>query len=452
MTERTLFGTDGVRGVANRHPMTVEIAMGLGRAVALMGARKGHRAKVLIGKDTRLSGYMFETALAAGVCSMGADVLLCGPLPTPGVAYLTSGMRADAGIVISASHNPYQDNGIKIFGPDAFKLPDEQEARIERVVLNAEDAGVTTTSSPRIGKAFRIDDAVGRYVTFLKGLFPRELTLEGMKIVIDCANGAGYKVGPAVLAELGATVVELFTRPDGRNINKSCGALNPEAMCHAVRKHGATLGIALDGDADRVIFSDERGYVVDGDAVMAILATDMLASGELRRRALVTTVMSNLALDRVIEDAGGKVVRSKVGDRYVVEKMRGGGYNFGGEQSGHLVFLAHSTTGDGIIGALKILATVLRRQKPLSELASALQPYPQALVNVPVKQKTALKDLPEVTAVIQDVERKLRRDGRVLVRYSGTEPKARVLVEGPEPLAVRQYADEIAEALRRAVG
>ncbi|HEV8320653.1 MAG TPA: phosphoglucosamine mutase [Myxococcota bacterium] len=452
MTERTLFGTDGVRGVANRHPMTVEIAMGLGRAVALMGARKGHRAKVLIGKDTRLSGYMFETALAAGVCSMGADVLLCGPLPTPGVAYLTSGMRADAGIVISASHTPYQDNGIKIFGPDAFKLPDEQEARIERVVLNAEDAGVTTTSSPRIGKAFRIDDAVGRYVTFLKGLFPRELTLEGMKIVIDCANGAGYKVGPAVLAELGATVVELFTRPDGRNINKSCGALNPEAMCHAVRKHGATLGIALDGDADRVIFSDERGYVVDGDAVMAILATDMLASGELRRRALVTTVMSNLALDRVIEDAGGKVVRSKVGDRYVVEKMRGGGYNFGGEQSGHLVFLAHSTTGDGIIGALKILATVLRRQKPLSELASALQPYPQALVNVPVKQKTALKDLPEVTAVIQDVERKLRRDGRVLVRYSGTEPKARVLVEGPEPLAVRQYADEIAEALRRAVG
>jgi phosphoglucosamine mutase len=452
MTERTLFGTDGVRGVANRYPMTIEVATALGRAVALMATRKGHRPKILIGKDTRLSGYMFETALAAGICSMGADVLLCGPLPTPGIAYLTCGMRADAGVVISASHNAYQDNGIKIFGADGFKLPDEQELVLEKQVLGTEDNGMTVAHAARVGKAFRIEDAVGRYVTFLKGLFPRDMTLEGVKVVIDCANGAGYRVGPAVLSELGATVIELFTRPDGRNINKSCGALNPEAMCHAVRKHGADLGVALDGDADRVIFSDERGYVVDGDAVMAICATDMLQSGELRRRALVTTVMSNLALDRVIEEAGGKVVRSKVGDRYVVEKMRAGGYNFGGEQSGHLIFLAHSTTGDGCIGALKILATVLRRQKPLSELAGILRPFPQALVNVPVKNKTALKDLPEVTAVIQDVERKLRRDGRVLVRYSGTEPKARVLVEGPEPLVVRQYADEIADALRRAVG
>ena len=453
MSERKLFGTDGVRGRANVHPMTPEVAMNVGRAIAQLHSRPGHRSKIVIGKDTRLSGYMFETALAAGICSVGADVLLCGPLPTPGIAYITRGMRADAGVVISASHNPYPDNGIKLFGPDGYKLPDETELELERWVFASESGDGPAAASPdHIGKAFRVEDVIGRYVTFLKGLFPKERDLEGVRVVVDCAHGAAYKVAPAVLTELGATVIPLGVSPDGQNINDACGAVHPQAMAAAVVKHGAQLGIALDGDADRVQFADEKGNVINGDAIMAVSARRMLADGTLRKGTVVATVMSTLALDRVVEEAGGSVVRTQVGDRYVVDTMRKEGYSFGGEQSGHLIYLDHSTTGDGCIAALEILRTVQEEDKPLSELASILQPLPQKLVNVKVKRKPPLTDEPRVLAAIDQVEKALGREGRVLVRYSGTEPKVRVLVEGPEATVVAQHAETIAGVLAETIG
>jgi phosphoglucosamine mutase len=449
--ERKIFGTDGVRGVANIDPMTTEVAMQLGRAVAYLFGRQGRHGRIVIGKDTRLSGYMFETALSAGICSMGADVWICGPLPTPGIAFITSSMRADAGVVISASHNPFQDNGIKIFTRDGFKLPDETEAEIERLMASSElDQG--RPSAGDVGKATRIDDARGRYVVFLKSIFPRERTLDGVKIVVDCAHGAAYRVAPAVFQELGATVYPLGVKPDGRNINLRAGALHPEHVCAAVKKHHADLGIALDGDADRVIVCDERGEVVDGDAIMAIVATRMLAQKTLRKKTVVATVMSNLGLERCLERHGGHLLRASVGDRYVVEEMRRGGYNFGGEQSGHLIFLDHMTTGDGVVAALNLLAIMTAEGVRLSALARTMDRYPQVLVNLKVREKLPIEGLPEVMRLVAKVERALGSEGRVLVRYSGTEAKARVMIEGPEQGLIKEYADDIARALERSCG
>jgi len=445
-----LFGTDGVRGVANVHPMTAEVAMQLGRALAYLIRNGPHRHRVIIGKDTRLSGYMLEQALAAGLTSMGVDVDLVGPLPTPGIANLTTSMRADAGAVISASHNPYQDNGIKFFWRDGFKLPDETEAKIEELVASGAIDSIRPTAT-KIGRAFRLEDARGRYIVFLKTTFPRELTLEGLTVVVDCANGAAYKTAPAVLEELGAKVITLGVQPDGKNINHKCGALHPENLSRAVVKHGAHIGIALDGDADRLIVVDEKGSVVDGDAIMAICTGELVTRKELKKKTLVSTVMSNIGLERAVARWGVKVVRTKVGDRYVVEEMRKNGYNIGGEQSGHLIFLDQSTTGDGTLAALQLLAVMCRQQKPVSELASIFEPVPQTLVNVVVAQKRELGELPTVMKAIQDVEKKLGKEGRVLVRFSGTEPKARVLIEGTDAERNEQYAREIAEALSKAL-
>jgi phosphoglucosamine mutase len=447
--ERTLFGTDGVRGVANIEPMTPETSMRIGMAIAVRFRGTGRHGRIVIGKDTRLSGYLFETALAAGIVSMGADVMLCGPLPTPGIAFITSSMRADAGVVISASHNPYQDNGIKVFSRDGYKLPDEVEGELEALVVGDQLSGMRPGAAD-IGRAVRIEDAVGRYVVFLKGTFPRDRTLDGIKLVVDCANGAAYKTAPEVFAELGAQVTRLGVSPDGKNINDGCGALHPGDTCAAVRASGAHMGIALDGDADRVIICDERGEVVDGDAIMALCATRMLRKGTLAQRTLVTTVMSNIGLERAIASAGGRLLRTQVGDRYVVEEMRRGAYNLGGEQSGHLIFLDHMTTGDGVVAALAVLAICLEEGKPLSELARCMERSPQVLVNVKVAEKRPLDALPGVSALILRLERELGADGRILVRYSGTEAKARVMVEGPDAALIADYAREIADALAAA--
>jgi phosphoglucosamine mutase len=455
---RRLFGTDGVRGVANVHPMTAEMALQLGRALAYIVRNGTHRHRIVIGKDTRLSGYLLEQAIASGISSMGVDVMLCGPLPTPGIAFITVSMRADAGVVISASHNPYQDNGIKFFSRDGFKLPDETELQIERLVLaDATDGShdefrALRPTAKLIGKAKRINDAVGRYVVFLKSLFPRDLTLDGLTVVVDCAHGAAYKVAPAVFEELGARVVCLNARPDGKNINDGCGAVHPEVMAKAIEKHGAQLGIALDGDADRVIVADEKGRIVDGDAIMAIVGRDLLRKGTLARGTVVATVMSNVGLERSLREVGGHVVRTQVGDRYVVEEMRRSGYNFGGEQSGHLIFLDHVTTGDGVCAALNLLGVMLREGRPLSEVARCFEPVPQRLLNVAVKQKRPLDQLRELQRAIASVEKALGQEGRVLVRYSGTENKARVLVEGPDARTIAAHAEQIAAELKRALG
>jgi phosphoglucosamine mutase len=440
---RKLFGTDGVRGVANVHPMTAEMALRLGRALATLMRNGPHRHRIVVGKDTRLSGYMLEQAICSGICSMGVDVMICGPLPTPGIAFITHSMRADAGVVISASHNPYQDNGIKFFSRDGFKLPDEVELQIERLVMGEIRDG---PRKDRIGKAIRIEDAAGRYVVFLKSLFPKDLTLDGVTVVVDCAHGAGYKVAPAVLGELGARVIPLGVKPDGKNINQACGAVHPEAMAKAVVKHGADLGIALDGDADRLIVADEKGRIVDGDATMAIVARDLIRRKALAKNTVVATVMSNVGLERSLAGVGGKVVRTQVGDRYVVEQMRRGGYNFGGEQSGHLIFLDHATTGDGMCAALNLLAAMRREEEPLSELARCFEPVPRVLLNVAVKEKKPLNKLPAVGKAIAEVEKALKGKGRVLVRYSGTESKVRILVEGPDGKKNAGYAKRIAES------
>ncbi len=451
--ERKLFGTDGIRGVANREPMTAEMALRLGQAVARKFRHDRRAGRIVIGKDTRLSGYMLESALQAGIVSAGADVMLVGPLPTPGIAFITSSMRADAGVVISASHNPYQDNGIKIFAADGFKLPDEVEAEIERdmeAIGNGHDG--VRAAPDAIGKAVRIEDAGGRYVQFLKHAFPRDLTLDGVKVVVDCANGAAYSVAPQVFSELGASVDELNVWPDGRNINYACGALHPEYMAEEVKRSGAQLGIALDGDADRVILADENGNVIDGDQVMAILATRMLAQGELPEQTVVATVMSNLGLERALSSRGGKLVRNAVGDRYVVEAMRERGLVLGGEQSGHIVFLDHATTGDGIVAALRVLAVMAQERKPLSELAArAMTRYPQVLLNFAVARKRPFEEMPSVQKMIAKVEGALGAEGRVLVRYSGTEAKARVMIEGQDEAGIKAYADEIAETLKQAL-
>jgi phosphoglucosamine mutase len=428
--------------------MTAEVAMQLGRALAYLIRNGNHRHRVVIGKDTRLSGYMLETALASGLCSMGVDVLQVGPLPTPGIAFITQSMRADAGAVISASHNPYQDNGIKFFARDGFKLPDEFEARIEELMFNNSIDHLRPTAT-KVGKAFRIDDAQGRYVVFLKSIFPRELTLDGLTIVVDCANGAAYKVAPAVFEELGAKVIALGVAPDGKNINAKCGALHPEHMAKSVLKHGAHLGIALDGDADRVIVVDEKGATVDGDAIMAVCAQHLMAQKRLAKNTVVATVMSNMGLDVALQAMGAKVERTRVGDRYVVEQMRRGGYSFGGEQSGHLIFLENATTGDGVIAALELMAIMQKSGKPLSRLKQIFRPFPQTQVSIPIERKRELGELPGVMKSIRSAEKALSRSGRVLVRFSGTELKVRVLVEGPDKKANDAHASAIVSELKR---
>ena len=445
-----LFGTDGVRGVANVYPMTVEVAVQLGRALAYLIRNGPHRHRVIIGKDTRVSGYMLEQALGAGVMSMGVDVAFIGPLPTPAIANITTSMRADAGAVISASHNPYQDNGIKFFWRDGFKLPDETEAKIEALVAENAIDHLRPTAT-KVGKAVRLTDAIGRYVVFLKNTFPRELSLTGLTLVADCANGAAYRVVPEVLEELGAKVIALGVDPDGTNINHKCGALHPEALAKAVVKHKAHLGIAVDGDADRLVIVDEKGSVVNGDAIMALCTRELVERKALKKKTLVTTVMSSVGLERAVDRFGVKLVRTKVGDRYVVEEMRKNGYNFGGEQSGHLVFLDHATTGDGTLAALQVLALMCRKGKPISELAKIFEAVPQTLLNVEVTERRDLSELTDVTKVIRSVEKRLGRDGRVLVRFSGTEPKARVLVEGPRADRNAMMAQEIGSAIKRAL-
>lgn len=448
---RRLFGTDGVRGVANQHPMTCEIALALGRAVAFQAKNGTHRHRIIIGKDTRLSGYMLEMAFASGVCSMGVDAVLLGPLPTPAVAFLTRDMRADAGVVISASHNSYEDNGIKIFARDGFKLPDQKESELERL-LEDKEVGAIRPTRDAVGKAFRIDDALGRYIGFLKSAFPVDLDLEGLKVVVDCANGAAYRVAPMVLEELGAEVISLSVQPNGRNINHQCGALFPERIGQAVQENRAHVGIALDGDADRLIVVDNLGNVVDGDRLLAIAARDLLAKDKLSHKTVVATVMSNLALEHTLQSWGAKLTRVQVGDRYVVDEMRRGGYTLGGEQSGHIVYLEHISTGDGMLAALKLLATLKRQATSMHELAEVLQPYPQVLLNVAVREKTPFDEIPAVQSVIEQAQKQLGTNGRVLVRYSGTEKKARVMVEGPEADRVTDLAQKIATTIKEAMG
>lgn len=450
---RTLFGTDGVRGRANEGNMTPEVAFRLGAALCYQAKQRvRHAPKIVIGKDTRRSSYLFEYALCTGICAMGGRVIATGPLPTPAIALLTQSMRADAGIVISASHNPYYDNGLKVFGPDGFKLPDEREEELERLM----DSDVLLTSRARgmhIGSAERIESAPGRYVQFVKSILPSDLTLEGLRIVVDAAHGAAYKVAPEVFSELGADVHAIGVKPNGKNINDGCGAVHPENCASQVRRRKANIGVALDGDADRAVFIDENGAQVNGDAVLALCATRMLRAGTLKKKTAVATVMSSIGLERAIERERGKLLRVGVGDRYVVEAMRAKQLNFGGEQSGHLVFLDHATTGDGLIAALQVLAILLREQRPLSELAAeVIEHVPQVLVNVALRVKKPLEDLPKTAACIKDAERKLNAEGRVLVRWSGTEAKLRILVEGPDQKRIDALANEIARVAENECG
>ncbi len=446
-----LFGTDGVRGVANEYPMTAEMALNIGRSTAYLFKRKGHTPRIIIGKDTRVSGYMLESALVSGICSMGVNALLVGPLPTPGIAFATSSMRADAGIVISASHNPFQDNGIKIFSSDGFKLPDERELEIEKLIFS-NNMDALHPSPSELGKAYRIDDARGRYIVFLKNTFPNEYSLEGTKIVLDCAHGATYRVAPDTFFELGADVTSLFDEPNGENINDNCGSQHPETLAEEVVKRKADVGFAFDGDGDRLITVDEKGSVLTGDQIMAICAREMKEEGRLNNNLLVSTVMSNIGLGIALKELGIENAITKVGDRYVLEEMQAKGASIGGEESGHVIFLQHHTTGDGIITALQVMAVMKKLQKPLSELAKVMTVFPQKLINVDVKSKPELSTIPEIDEVIRDVEEQLGDKGRVLVRYSGTQPMCRVMVEGPTPEDTERHCRQIADVIRGKLG
>jgi phosphoglucosamine mutase len=446
---KRLFGTDGVRGLANQEPMTAETALKLGRAVAYLArSGPGKRPRILVGKDTRLSCYMLETGLGAGISSMGVDVLLAGAIPTPGIAFLTRNMRCDAGAVISASHNPFQDNGIKFFGRDGFKLSDELEEEIEKLMSSHSLDEIRPTAED-IGRMSRIEDSVGRYVAFLKNSLPGHISLDSLSMVLDCANGAAYKAAPLVFEELGADVSTLGVNPDGLNINDHCGSLHPETMCEEVRRKGAHLGVALDGDGDRVIFADEKGNEVNGDQVMGLVAAHMIEQGSLRQNTLVATVMSNLGLEIAMRDIGGTLLRTPVGDRYVVERMKKDGYNFGGEQSGHLIFLDRSTSGDGILSALQVMSVMLETGKPLSELAARVKKYPQVLRNVDVTTKKDLDEVPEVKKAIRECTERLRNRGRLLVRYSGTQSMCRVMAEGENEDEVQSVVNMVADAIER---
>ena len=441
---RKFFGTDGIRGTANEWPVTAEVALAVGMAAGKQFFRGDHRHRVVIGKDTRLSGYMIEPALTSGFVAMGMDVTLVGPMPTPAVAMLTRSLRADLGVVISASHNPYQDNGIKLFGPDGYKLSDNAEAEIEQR-LSA--AGENILAPPaELGRAQRLDDAEGRYIEFAKNTFPKDRTLEGIKIVIDCANGAAYKVAPTVLWELGATVVPVGVSPDGKNINDGCGSTFPEAMCSQVVAHSADLGMALDGDADRVVLADERGQLLDGDQLMALVATHWQRAERLASDTIVATVMSNLGLERYLAEQGLRLERTSVGDRYVVEYMRDHGHNVGGEQSGHIILSDFNTTGDGLIAALQALAVFVETDRPVSEAGRLFAPLPQVLRNVPINGGEPLEDK-TVQQAVEEGKAKLGNSGRILIRISGTEPVIRVMAEGEDDKLVHEIVDDIVSAV-----
>ena len=449
--ERKFFGTDGIRGVANVFPLDAENLVRLGKSIAKIFVSKRGRHRILVGKDTRLSGYMIENSLAAGITSMGADVLLVGPVPTPGVAYLTRSMRADAGIMISASHNPFEDNGIKIFGADGHKLADDLELEIEKLLvpglLDSEHAEPAS-----LGKASRIDDALGRYLVSLKSVFPREFSLEGIKVGIDCAHGAAYQVGPMALAELGAEVVTRGASPNGRNINSGFGSLYPEVVAKLVCEQNLDIGIALDGDADRCILVDEKGQILDGDVTLALIAIDLFQRNLLRKPIVVATVMSNLGLERLLNSHGITVERSSVGDRYVLEEMQRTGSQLGGEQSGHTIFLDHSTTGDGMLSALMVLSIMCRTGKKLSELSGTFTRFPQKLLNIRVAEKPPLESIPALRDALTQKELELGANGRILVRYSGTENKVRVMVECEDESECKRHAEELAEILERQLG
>ncbi len=446
---RKYFATDGIRGTANCVPMTADLALRVGLAAGRQFTRGNHRHRVVIGKDTRLSGYMFEPALTAGFVSMGLDVVLVGPMPTPAVAMLTRSLRADLGVMISASHNPYQDNGIKLFGPDGYKLSDEVEMEIEARM----DADLSGDLAPpeRLGRAKRLDDADGRYIEFVKRTFPKALGLEGRRIVVDCANGAAYKVAPTVLWELGAEVVPVGVHPDGFNINKGCGSTSPEVMCEQVVVQNADVGIGLDGDADRLVMADEHGDLIDGDQLMALVAKSWSDSGRLRGGGIVGTVMSNLGLERFLEGMGLGLTRTQVGDRYVVERMREDGFNIGGEQSGHIILSDFTTTGDGLVSALQCLAVLFESGRPVSEAARLFEPLPQMLRNVRTNGAAPL-EAPAVIQAIADGEKRLGANGRVLVRSSGTEPVVRVMAEGEDEALVCAVVDDIADAIAACAG
>lgn len=444
---RELFGTDGIRGIANRWPMDSMAALQTGHAIGAWFKRDDRRHKVVIGKDTRLSGYMLETALASGLVAMGIDVYLVGPLPTPGIAYITSGIRADAGVVISASHNSFEYNGIKIFNRFGYKLDDAAEREIENFILNPSVIAGKMASPERIGKAFRIDDAVGRYSVYLKTSVPRDLTLDGFKIVLDCANGATYKVAPVVFQELGAEVHPVGVSPNGMNINLGVGSTSPDIVRQRVCEVGAHLGVALDGDGDRVILVDEKGELVDGDAILAFVGLHMLKHGRLSNNTLVATVTSNLGLDLCMASHGGRVERTAVGDRYVAAKMREIGSNFGGETSGHLIFSDASTTGDGTLAALQVLRVMRESGKTLSELAGAMQRVPQVTRNLRIGRKVPLEQMPPVQKLLNQIEQELHGRGRVLLRYSGTENLVRILVEGEDEIKLNEYVSQLSESL-----
>ena len=457
---KKIFGTDGVRGTANVEPVTAETALKLGRAAAHVfknlerqprhGSRGKH--KIVLGKDTRLSGYLLENAISSGILSMGVDVLFIGPLPTPGVAYVTRSLRADAGIVITASHNPYADNGIKFFRADGYKLDDKIENDIENLVFTGGIENIRPTAG-EIGKAVRIDDALGRYIEFAKASFPRGMTLEGLRVVVDCAHGAAYKSTPCVLRELGAEVIVLGNQPDGMNINQDCGSMHPENLCRQVVQHRAHLGIAHDGDADRVLLCDETGVLIDGDDIMAIAALDMLAQKTLAEETLVATVMSNAGLEAAINSAGGKVVRTAVGDKNVIDEMLKHGFNFGGEQSGHLIFRDFGTTGDGLVAALQILRIMRARETPLSQLAKCWARFPQLVTNVRVREKKPFEQLDGVMKLVGEAEAELKgQGGRVFLRYSGTEPKARLLLEGRDATVLEKWSQKICGAIQKLIG
>lgn len=444
MMQRKIFGTDGIRGVPNKEPLTMENVLELGRAVAYVfrDETARHKGKIVIGRDTRSSGYMLESALAAGISSMGLDVFFVGALPTPAIAFLAKDMRADAGVIISASHNPYTDNGIKIFDKDGFKLKDDVEKKIENLMFSDELHNKFAVPE-KLGMVKDLSDAKSRYVVFAKKSFPKELTLEGCKIVLDCANGAAYEVGHTIFEELGAEVILTGANPNGININDNCGALHPENIIGLVKEHKADMGISLDGDADRVILVDEKGNIVDGDAIMAMIAIQLKNKNELMKNTVVVTPMSNFGFGVVMKEHDIELVEANVGDRYVVEKMRDSGYNFGGEQSGHIIFLDHTTTGDGIIAALQVLSLIIKSSKPLSELSKVMRRYPQVLKNIKVKEKVPFDKIPNFNERLQEIQSELGTKGRVFVRYSGTEPIARVMIEGEDQKIINRYADDL---------
>lgn len=447
-----LFGTDGVRGVANLAPITAEMALEIGRAMAYVcKTHKEHRHRVVIGKDTRVSGYMLESALTAGICSMGVDVLLVGPMPTPGIAFITRSMRADAGLVISASHNPYQDNGIKIFSRTGFKLPDAEEDELEDLITSGRIRDIRPTAD-NIGKAKRIDDATGRYIVFCKNTFPDDLSLDGMKIVLDCANGATYKAAPVIFSELGADVTAIHCEPNGININDRCGSQYTENLRAKVLATGADVGLAFDGDGDRLIAVDEKGHEISGDQLIAICARRYKEQGLLRNNLVISTVMSNFGLGIALKELGIDYAASRVGDRYVLEMMQERGAVLGGEASGHTIFLDRHTTGDGIVTALQLVAAVQDAKQPLSSLAGVMSLFPQAIINVDVARKPPLEGLPRLQAAIQAAEAELGNRGRVLIRYSGTQSMCRVMVEGPTEEMTQRLTQQLAETVRECIG